>query len=607
MRKMFRKKLFLISLLAILNTLAGYAQEITLKAFAQSPVLAGQQFRVSYTLNNGDARDFRAPDFAGLDVLMGPSRSTSSSTQIINGSMSSETSVTFTYVLMASKEGTYNIPPATVTSKGKQYSSNALAVKVLPQDQADKANRAGQGVSSSGVSNDNLFLRAIVSKTNVYEQEAVLVTYKVYSRPDITGLTALKLPDFSGLVTQEIELPQNQQLGMENYKGLNYVTFVVAQRLLYPQRSGEISVGPCDVGVAVRIRNQRGGTGSIFDDFFDSYSEVKKDLRAPGFKLNVKPLPAGKPAGFAGAVGDFRLQSSITPQQPKSNESVTLKIDISGTGNLKYIKTPEVQFPGSFEQFDPKVDNKLDITTAGVSGTKSIEYLVIPRSEGKFVIPSVKFSFFDTKTGGYKTLSTPEYTLDVAKGKGGGPAQVNNFTSKENVKLLGQDIRFIRPDFKLTKSGSYIFGTWIYYLAYILPVLVLGVFFVIYRKRIAENANTSLMKTKKANKVANKRLKQVAVYLRENKKQEYYDELLKAIWGYISDKLSIPLSELTKDNVQAELVKFGVDQSTIDEIIHILNTCEFARYAPSQDGAVMDQLYNEAVGVINKIESLIKK
>ncbi|MGL5787164.1 MAG: BatD family protein [Bacteroidales bacterium] len=604
---MFRKKLFLVSLFAILGILSGYAQNVTFKAFAQSPVVVGQQFRVSYTLTNGDARDFRAPDFAGLDVLMGPSRSTSSSTQIINGSMTSETSVTFTYVLMASSEGSYNISPATVTSKGQQYSSNALAVKVLPQDQSDKASQAGQGVSSAGVSNDNLFLRAIVSKTNVYEQEAVLVTYKIYSRPDISGLTALKLPDFSGLVTQEIEQPQPQQLGMENYKGLNYMTLVVSQRLLYPQRSGEISVGPCEVGVSVRVRNQR-RSGSIFDDFFDSYSEVKKDLKAPGFKLNVKALPAGKPAGFAGAVGDFTLKSSITPQQPKSNESITLKLEISGTGNLKYIKTPEVEFPGSFEQFDPKVDNNLNVTTAGVSGTKTIEYLVIPRSEGKFTVPAVNFSFFDTKSNSYKTLSTPEYTLDVAKGKGGGSSsQVNNFTSKENVKLLGQDIRFIRPEFKLSKSGSYYYGSWIYWMCYIIPVIVLGIFFVVYRKRIAENANTSLMKTKKANKVATRRLKQVAVYLRENKKQEYYDELLKAIWGYISDKLSIPLSNLTKDNVQAELTKFGVDQPTIDEIIHILNTCEFARYAPSQDNQMMDKLYNEAVDVINKIESLIKK
>ncbi|MGL5317266.1 MAG: BatD family protein, partial [Bacteroidales bacterium] len=323
---MFRKKLFLISLLTVFNLLCGYAQEITFKAFAQSPVLVGQQFRVSYTITNGDARDFRAPDFEGLDVLMGPSRSESSSTQIINGSMTSESSITFTYVLMASKEGTFNVPPATVTSKGKQYSSNALAIKALPQDQADKASQARQGVNSTGVTNENLFLRAVVSKTNVFEQEAVLVTYKIYSRPDISGLTALKLPDFSGLVSQEIEQPQNQQLGMENYKGLNYMTLVVAQRLLYPQRSGEISVGPCEVGVSVRIRNQRRSSGSIFDDFFDSYSEVKKDLKAPGFKLNVKPLPAGKPAGCAGAVGDFTLKSSLTPQQPKSNESITLKI-----------------------------------------------------------------------------------------------------------------------------------------------------------------------------------------------------------------------------------------------------------------------------------------
>lgn len=607
MRKMFRKKLFLVCLLTFMGVLSVFAQDVSFKAFTQSPVIVGQQFRVSYTLTNGDARDFRAPDFAGLDVLMGPSRSTSSSTQIINGTVSSESSVTFTYMLMASKEGTFNIPPATVTSKGKQYSSNAVVIKVLPEDQADKASSAGQGASSAGISAENVFVRAIVSKTNVYEQEAILVTYKLYTRMEIADLAIPQMPDFSGFVIQDVELPQNKQFSMENYKGLNYKTVTLVQRLLYPQRTGEITVGPAEVTAVVNVPNQKRGRGSIFEDFFDTYTTVNKSLKVSGFKVNVKALPAGKPAGFAGAVGDFAIKSSLTPQQPKSNESLTLKIQISGTGNLKYVKTPEVQFPGSFELFDPKVDNNLTVSSAGVSGTKTIEYLAIPRSEGKFTIPAVSFSYFDTKTNSYKMISTPEYNIDVAKGKEGNASQVNNFASKENVKLLGQDIRFIRPEFKLSKSEGYFYGSLLYWLCYILPVIVLGVFFVIYRKRIAENANTSLMKTKKANKVAGKRLKQVAVYLKENKKQEYYDELLKAIWGYISDKLSIPLSELTKDNVQAELVKFGVDQPTIDEIIHILNTCEFARYAPSQDGQMMDKLYNEAVGVINKIESLIKK
>ncbi|MGL4806376.1 MAG: BatD family protein [Bacteroidales bacterium] len=604
------KKLFLFSLLLLLPAVLLKAQNVDFKAFAQSPVVVGEQFRVSFTVTNGetrDVKDLRAPDFQGFDVLMGPSTSKSSSTSIINGNVSSETSITYTYILMASKEGTYNIAPATVTVKGKQYNSNALVVKVLPKDKASQGGGDEVSASGSGISNDNLFVRAIVSKTNVYEQEALLVTYKLFSRYDL-GVENANFPDFEGFVSQEIELPQDRQWSMDNYNGLNYRTVTLKQTLLYPQRSGEITIPGARVDCIVRIQNKQ-RSRNFFDDFFDSYQDVKKSISCGAVKINVKALPSGKPASFNGAVGDYKITSSLTPKDAKANESMTLKLQISGTGNLKFVKTPEINFPADFEQYDPKVDNNLKISSAGVSGTKTIEYLVIPRSEGDFKIPGVAFSFFDPKTGTYKTLTTETYNVHVAKGKGGSSSagQVSNFTSKENIKLLGQDIRFIRPDFKLIKSTHYFFGSVWYWLCYILPTIILGVFFVIYRKRIAENANVALMKTKKANKVASKRLKQAEVYLKQNNNQAYYDELLKATWGYISDKLSIPLSNLTKDNVEAELTRYGVDNETIQEVMHILNTCEFARYAPSQSGSTMSELYSEAVDVINKIESIIKK
>lgn len=604
------KKLFLFSLLLLLPAVLLKAQNVDFKAFAQSPVVVGEQFRVSFTVTNGetrDVKDLRAPDFQGFDVLMGPSTSKSSSTSIINGNVSTETSITYTYILMGSKEGTYNIAPATVTVKGKQYNSNALVVKVLPKDKSSQAGGEDASASGSGISNDNLFVRAIVSKTNVYEQEALLVTYKLFSRHDL-GVENANFPDFEGFVSQEIELPQDRQWSMDNYNGLNYRTVILKQTLLYPQRSGEITIPGARVDCIVRIQNKQ-RSRNFFDDFFDSYQDVKKSISCAPVKIHVKALPSGKPASFNGAVGDYKITSSLTPKDAKANESMTLKLQISGTGNLKFVKTPEINFPADFEQYDPKVDNNLKISSAGVSGNKTIEYLVIPRSEGDFKIPGVAFSYFDPKTGTYKTLTTETYNVHVAKGKGGSSSagQVSNFTSKENIKLLGQDIRFIRPDFKLTKSTHYFFGSVWYWLCYILPTIILGVFFVIYRKRIAENANVALMKTKKANKVASKRLKQAEVYLKQNNNQAYYDELLKATWGYISDKLSIPLSNLTKDNVEAELTRYGVDNQTIQEVMHILNTCEFARYAPSQSGSTMSELYSEAVDVINKIESIIKK
>ncbi|MGL4993854.1 MAG: BatD family protein [Bacteroidales bacterium] len=620
---MITKKIHTLVVMLLLGLWANAlsAQEaIELKAYAQSPVVSGQQFRVTFTVNaSAGNSDLRAPEFTGFSVLMGPSRSVSSSTQIINGNMLSSTSVTYTYVLLAEKEGTFNIAPATVTIKGKQYSSNAMSIKVLPQDKTGaSSSSASSGAASSGgngaaVSAENLFLRAIVSRSKLYEQESLTVTYKLYSRVDLSNVESVKLPDFEGFLVQDIEQPESTrgQLSMENYNGMNYQTLILKQSVLFPQKSGKITIPSASLDAVFRVRaqgNQR--NRSIFDDFFDSYQSAKKSLKTPELTINVEPLPSqSKPTGFSGAVGNYSLKSSISTNRVKQNEAITIKLSLSGDGNIKIAKIPDLDIPSDFESYDPKVDLVTKGSTAGVSGTKSVEYLLIPRLEGEYTIPSVKFSYFDPKSKSYKSLMSDPFNITVERGEGGASASSSqaNFTQRESVKRLAEDIRFIRPEFKLVKSSQYLYGSMAYLFWFIFPTLLMAIIFIVYRKRMVENANIALSKGKKAGRVAAKRLKQAAIHLQKQQKKEYYDELLKALWGYVSDKLNMPLSTLNKENIDSVLESRGVDSSTRESLKEILNSCEFARYAPDQGGEAMDRLYSEATELINKIESIIKK
>lgn len=603
------KKCFFI-FLTLFICIVGFANNINFRASAPGSVVVGQQFRVEYTVN-GDGRDFRTGDFTGLEVLMGPSTSSSMSTQIINGKVSSETSKTFTYILLASSEGTYNIPAATVKVDGRQYASNALSVKVLPADKASQAQGgAGSVAQGSGIGPKDLMVRMQLSKTKVYESEAIVATVKLLTVNGQIQVQDAKFPNFDGFTVQEIELPEQKSFELEHLNGRNYYGVVLKQYLLFPQRAGKIEIAPVSLDLLVPVRTER-KMRSIFDDFFEGYQNVNKTVASSRQTVDVSALPFGKPASFLGGVGDFKMTSSITTKELKANEALTLKVVISGNGNLKYIKDPELKLPADFEAFDPKVDLNIKATSAGVTGSKTIEYTMIPRYAGDFEIPAVEFSYFDLKTKAYKTLSTPPYAIKVAKGESTASAGgVTNFsaTSQENVKLLGSDIRFIKTgNLNLRKQEDFFYGSIVYWLSYLIPFLLFVIFFIIYRKQVQENRNLALMRTKKANKVAAKRLKMASKYLKEHQKEGFYDEMLKAVWGYLSDKLNIPLSELTRDNVESELTTRGVNEELIGQFMHIVSTCEFARYAPVQSDAAMDELYEETVSAIGKMENEIRK
>ena len=594
----------------LISTVIGaWADGITFTANAPEVVVSGDQFRLSYTINSQKVRDFRAPSIQGFEVLMGPTRSTQY--QNYNGVVTN--SITFTYILMAGKEGTYKIPGATIVADGNNYTSNSVEIKVLPPDQS--SSNAGSGSSarssrnqanSGKITDKELFMTATASKTNVYEQEAILLTYKVYTQVNLTNLRG-DIPDLKGFHTQEVELPNQKTFTLEHYNGRNYNTTIWRQLVLFPQQTGKIEIPSVTFEGTV---SQMVASADPFDAFFNggNYVNINKNIVTPKLTIDVKELPAGKPANFSGGVGEFTLSSSISTQELKTNDAVTIKLVISGTGNMKLINTPEVGFPQDFEIYDPKVDNKFNLTRNGLAGSKIIEYLAIPRHASTYTIPPIEFSYFDLKSQSYKTLKTDAYTLNVAKGEGNSDQVVANFTSKEDLKVLGQDIRYIKTgDTHLTKKDDYFFGSTSYYLWYIVPLALFIALMIINRKQAMENANVAKVRTKKANKVATKRMKNAGKLLAEKKSEAFYDEVLKALWGYISDKLSMPVSQLSKDNIEEELQKHQVADELIKEFINNLNECEFARYAPGNQDEKMDKIYSSAIDVISKMENSIKR
>jgi hypothetical protein len=595
------------------------AEAVSFYGDAPKAVIMGQYFNLVYS-SNTEVEDLRIAEVTDyFEILYGPSTSESHQSTYVNGKYTSNTSYGFTYVLRPKKIGTFTIPSATATIKGSKYKSSALTIKVLPNDRQGSASSSSQSgtssqksassaaASSSNVSADQIFIRVLPSKTRVREQEGLLVTYKIYTRVDIVGLENPKFPEFKGFMAQEIELPQNRQWDMENYHGANYQTTILKQTILYPQESGSLTINKGTFDLVIRVKNKNTRQRSIFDDFFETYSDVKKTVSTGSVKIQVDPLPSGKPADFCRVAGNLKMSSSISATKVKANEAVTVKIKISGNGNLKMIPTPELTFPADFEAYDPKVDNAFKNTTAGVTGTKTIEYLVIPRFPGTFEIPSTTISYFDLASKSYKTLTTEPYTLEVAKGDGTSTSVSGNFTNQEQVQLLGSDIRYLKKNVQLEKIGEPIFGTLGYWLSFLIPLLLFGLFLIFNRKQVKANADITKVRNRKASKVAVKRLKKAGIYLKDGNKESFYDEVLKALWGYTSDKLNIPLSKLDKETIEHQLEDYKVGEDIRKEYMDILQTCEYARFAPVEGTQAMDELYKKTMDVMNKMENTIKK
>lgn len=610
------KRLFIVCLLCF-SVLSLCAEEISFTCKAPSTVVVGQQFRLVYTINK-DGKDLRVPEISDFDVLFGPSTSHSSSFQIVNGKATSNTQITYTYMLAGREPGTYTIAPATITISGDKYTSNSVQIEVLPQDKTASSNStttsSNQRVNNSSVgevSNEQIFVKQHFSKVKVYEQEAIEVVYKLYTRVDVVQVGGVKFPEFKDFYVQDVELDNNRPWQVEHVDGYNYNTIVLKQCVIFPQHSGKFNIDGGNVEVVLRVRTSSSRHQSIFDDFFQSYQDVKRNLKFSGNTITVKELPANAPAGFNGAVGSFTLNSSISSEDIKVNDALTMKLKISGTGNIKLLKTPEVKFPLDFDVYDPKMDVKVKPASNGQTGYKAIEYVAIPRFGGNFEIPSVKFVYFDVNKGSYQTLNTPVYKINVDGNatSTSGTTVVSPTVNKENVKQLSTDIRFIHTDIEkdLNKKSSHFAFSSSMYVCLLTPLFIFIIVLLLLQKQAKENANVALRNTKRANKVAKKRLKEAQKCLKAGEKSKFYEETMRALWGYIADKLTIPVSELTKDNVQEKLTSHNCDEELIKEFLSCLSDCEFARFSPVVDDSLsMDNIYNRAADLIGKLDNTLR-
>lgn len=614
-------KRFLFFLIFIITVIGNiYAEDVKFYVSAPSTVGSGQQFAVTFTVNAA-ASNLKAPSFKGFSVLSGPNQSSSSSMQIINGRMSQSVSYSFTYYLQAGNEGNYPISPAKITVDGKTYETESFTIKVVKssanagnQQQQQSQQQQGNQQAGGNISDKDLFLKASVSNASPYLGEQVIVTYKLYTSVAIAQYSINKLSSNKGFwsedLTKENEKPKQYK---EYLNGKQYIVAEIRKVALFPQESGRLNVEPLEVEVIAQIQTQRRRTNSIFDFFDDPFSSsvqnVKKVLKANNLTINAKPLPsANKPEDFTGAVGNFTFRSDIDKTELKANEAVNLKFTISGRGNIKLIDKLNIVFPTDFETYDPKISDNINTSDNGVSGTKTFDYLIIPRNQGVYTIKPVTFTYFDLNKGKYITLSSPEYTLKVAKGDG---KQQNNVAltsvNQEEIKYIGSDIEHIKTKpMKLNNKGEHFFLSDLFFIISVIPLILFVSALIIRRKHIKLRSNIALLKNRKATKVANKRLKKAKNYLVSKEKDKFYIEISQALWGYISDKFSIPLSDLSMDSVKEALTRQNVADEIISDFIRTLNNCEFARFAPGDESLTMDKIYKEASDIISKTENELK-
>ena len=612
----------ILSLVAILICTANLsAQDVQFSAQSKAVVAVGETFTLIYTLN-AQGSSFRGPNIQGIDMLSGPNTSTSSSIRMINGSTSMSITYTYTYLLQANREGTYNIPAAAVTVNGKQVNSNTLSIKVIKNPNAATQGQANTGQSrgtgsaggaASGSSND-VYVRAFASNSSPLQGEGIVITYKIFTKVPIAQINISKLSSFSGFWSQNL-MKENDKLQQTTQiiDGEQYVVADIRKIALFPLKSGRLVIDPLELACVAQVRRQtKTKTGDpFFDDFFnDSFfnsgvANVEKTLKSNPVIITVRPLPEqGKPADFSGAVGSFTMHSEVDKTRLKTNEAVTLKSTISGKGNIQLIDKLNLTFPPDFESYDPKVNSDIQTTATGISGSQVFEYLLIPRKPGKFTIKPYAFSYYDLDKRKYVTLTSPEFALEVEKGTGeSGAVMTYAGANKEDIKYIGSDIRHIKDnEIDLIPAGSRFFASLVFWVLLVIPLLLFMVFLVLWRKLAARRSDTVLMKNLKATKIARKRLQKAEEFLKSGKQDDFYIAISQALWGYLSDKFGIPLSELSIDSVHEALVQKSVNESIISQFIETLNNTEFARFAPGEKSVNMERIYNEALEIISKIE-----
>lgn len=616
----FVAKISLTALFVLAIFSASAAEKVTFEANSPLMVAVGEAFRVEFTLNaEPDADSFKAPSFEGFDVIAGPSVSTGSSIQYINGSISKSFSYGITYVLLPQAAGNVTIGAAEAKVDGTAYRTKPLPIEIVNEGDASRARQQPQGrtggsgdaqASAQGqVAKDDILLRAVVSRSSVYKNEPLHVAFKLYTRVPYVNIVPESAPSFNGFWSQDLSDPNSARVGRETYNGKVYETRVLYDYLLYPQQVGSLTIDPVDMTVVAQVVVQSRNADPFFGGGREVFN-VPRKVQSQRATVTVKPLPSGAPSSFSGAVGRFTMDTQLPSERIAANSGATFTVKISGTGNLTFVQAPKLPLPTSFEQYNVKTTESINTSATGISGYRQFEYPFIARAEGTYDIEPIEFTYFDPQRVQYVTLRSKPLTLEITPdARGGGDAVVmqGRGMSKEEVKMLGQDIRFIKLGGAQLRSERVPF---IFSAAYwILLLGVLALFTMIYvalRKQIRESQNVALVRGKRANKVAVQRFRAAKRYMEEQNRHAFYEEMLRALWGYMSDKFNIPVANLTKENVREELHKRGVSSEDSQRFTDIITQCDEAQYSPVET-ARMNDVYSEGVNLISRIESVIKR
>lgn len=601
-------------LIVAMGTLFSASAQVRFTINAPSQVAEGSQFRVSFSVN-ANGNNFQGPNFKGFSVLSGPNQSQSSSTSIINGRTSSQVELSFSYVVQAGNIGKYTIGQASVSVGGQAYRTNPYSIEVVKgnprQSQANGQQQQQQSQQQATISPTDLFLRAIPNKSSAYQGEEVLINYKLYFSVPILQYGMSKLPASNGFWSNDLsDRKSAPRQYSESYNGRNYNVADLRKIAVYPQKNGKLNINPLNLELLVQLRQQR-QRKSIWDDFFSdpfsSVQNVKKTINSNMVNIQVLPFPEPRPASFNGTVGSYVVTCKIDKTQAKTNDAITLSVTYSGKGSLSLIEPPQFEFPSDFEVYDPKIQDKIITSLAGVSGSRTFEYLVIPRNPGKFAIKSIDIVTFNPATKSYVTLKTPEFKLNIEKGNGYNPGAASNLANQKDIKYLASDIRFIKlNNSDWSKIGVVFPFSLPYFLLLSLVFLLFLVFVIIFRKQITMRKDLSLMRNKRASKLARKRLMKAQKYMKVLKKEEFYIEISQVIWGFVADKCNISTSQLSMETIRMELDKIKVDEQVTSDFVSLLNDCEFARFAPGDPADVMQQFYDRAFNAIITLEKAIK-
>ena len=584
------------------------AQHISVSA--PSHVAAGENFRVAYTINTSDVEEFRMGGVQdGLEVIAGPYTSSQSSYQMINGHTSSSSSVTITYTLYAAKNGSFTIGASHALVGGKRLSSRPVKIQVSGHAQRTNGapNMHGQDSydqprmrsAGSAISGSDLFIKVSASKKRVHEQEPILLTYKVYTQVDLTQLEG-KMPDLKGFHTQEVPLPQQKTFHSETVNGRPYKCVTWSQYVMYPQMTGRLEIPSITFKGIVVQQNRNVDPMEAFFNGGSGYVEVKKDIKAPGITLQVDPLPQ-RPANFSGGVGKFNISASLDKKEVKAGEPITLRVVVGGIGNLKLLKQPVVNFPKDFDKYDAKVTDKTRLTANGVEGNMVYDFLAVPRNQGSYTIPSVELTYYDTGKNAYKTIKTQPFKVEVEKGDGSS-AESEDFASQD------KDIHTIKlGKAEQHKADEMFFGSFGYWISLLMPLIAFVVLLIVFRRRAIENADIVKKRSNRAGKIATKRLRLANKLMLQGKQGEFYDEVMRALWGYMSYKLNMPAEKLNCDNIRETLGRHFVDDATIEKFTTALDECEFERYAPGDAAGNMNRTFESAMTAIMDIENAINE